>query len=117
VSLAAARTDVSSGSTSPADVDPGVALVTGGATGIGRVAAQLFAREGANVVVGDIKHDAAKAIAAAGEAAAAGVDHVNVCFVSPLSWTPVFPGSSVCRLTLLMLVRAVHSTLSWLTSI
>jgi NAD(P)-dependent dehydrogenase (short-subunit alcohol dehydrogenase family) len=51
-----------------------VALVTGGAGGIGRVAAQRFAAEGARVMVADVADDAAEAtvagiVAAGGEAA------------------------------------------------
>jgi NAD(P)-dependent dehydrogenase (short-subunit alcohol dehydrogenase family) len=37
-----------------------VAIVTGGGSGIGRAAAELFAREGAKVVVADYKADAAQ---------------------------------------------------------
>jgi len=52
-----------------------IALVTGGATGIGRACAEKLAREGANVVVADIDHVAgervAEAIIAAGRAGSA----------------------------------------------
>ncbi|MDX6326229.1 MAG: hypothetical protein QOK15_2583 [Nocardioidaceae bacterium] len=39
-------------------------IVTGGASGMGRSGAELFARHGANVVVADINGDGAKAVAA-----------------------------------------------------
>src|ERR1700689_3314807 len=52
-----------------------VALITGAGSGIGRVAAELFAAEGAAVVVADVVADAAgdtvRAITAAGGRAAA----------------------------------------------
>ncbi|WP_422059850.1 SDR family NAD(P)-dependent oxidoreductase [Sphingopyxis sp.] len=51
-----------------------IALISGGASGLGAAQAQLFAREGARVVVGDIQLDAGQSIvdgivAAGGEAA------------------------------------------------
>lgn len=45
-----------------------VAVVTGGANGIGRACAELFAREGADVVVADVADDAGKEAVAAIEA-------------------------------------------------
>ena len=47
-----------------------VALITGGASGIGKVASRLFAREGARVVVTDVADEAGETTA--GEIAAAG---------------------------------------------
>ena len=56
-----------------------VAIVTGGAHGMGEAEARLFAREGARVVVADILASAAEAVAAdiragGGQAIAAAVD-------------------------------------------
>ena len=52
-------------------LDGKVALITGAANGLGRVAAELFAQEGAKVVVADVADgtDAVEAIAAAGGSA------------------------------------------------
>ncbi|MFE0019606.1 SDR family NAD(P)-dependent oxidoreductase [Amycolatopsis sp. NPDC059021] len=55
-------------------------VVTGGASGIGRAAAEAFAAEGDNVVVADISGDAARDVARE-----LGVDHVEVDISDPTS--------------------------------
>ena len=42
-----------------------VALITGGGSGMGKVASELFAREGANVVLTDVNDEAGRATASA----------------------------------------------------
>lgn len=52
-----------------------VALISGGAEGIGAAVARLFVTEGAHVVLGDVLHDKAEALAAElGTARAVGLD-------------------------------------------
>ena len=51
------------------------ALITGAASGMGRATAHLFAREGANVAVTDLKQDAVDAVVE--EIKAAGINHVK----------------------------------------
>ena len=46
-------------------LDDKVALITGGASGMGKVASHLFAREGAKVVLTDVADEAGEAVAAA----------------------------------------------------
>ena len=58
-----------------------VAVITGGASGIGRAIAERFGREGMKVVIGDIEQDALKT--AQRELEAAGVDALGIlCDVS-----------------------------------
>lgn len=56
----------------PGRLDNKVTLITGAAAGLGRVAAELFAREGSTVVIADVGdgNEAVEAIAAAGGEAA-----------------------------------------------
>ena len=66
-------------------LDGRVAIVSGGGSGIGRATAIRFASEGARVVVGDIRAEAARQVAAeisraGGEAIAHRVD-VAVCLL------------------------------------
>jgi NAD(P)-dependent dehydrogenase (short-subunit alcohol dehydrogenase family) len=54
--------------TRPFDLSGAAAVVTGGGSGIGRATALSFARRGAKVVVGDLREERAKEVAAAIEA-------------------------------------------------
>src|SRR5262252_3992266 len=45
-------------------LDGKVAVITGGASGMGEAATRLFVREGARVVIGDVQKDKAEALAA-----------------------------------------------------
>jgi NAD(P)-dependent dehydrogenase (short-subunit alcohol dehydrogenase family) len=61
-------------------LDDKVALITGGASGMGRVASHLFAREGAKVVLTDVADEAGEAVAASirGGGAQAAYVHADV---------------------------------------
>jgi NAD(P)-dependent dehydrogenase (short-subunit alcohol dehydrogenase family) len=61
-------------------LDDKVALITGGASGMGKVASHLFAREGAKVVLTDVADEAGEAVAAAirGGGAQAAYVHADV---------------------------------------
>ena len=73
-----------------ARLDGKVAVITGGGSGIGRVAATLFANEGARIVVADVVAEHAESVvveimAAGGEATAFTVDVSNEAQVQPWS--------------------------------
>jgi NAD(P)-dependent dehydrogenase (short-subunit alcohol dehydrogenase family) len=77
-----------------------VAVITGAATGIGRATAKLFAKEGAKVVVADIKdkeaHETVKMIKEAGGEAI--FNHINVAVVAELEKMIKAAVETYCRL-------------------
>ncbi|WP_280427773.1 SDR family NAD(P)-dependent oxidoreductase [Nocardia brasiliensis] len=66
-----------------------VALITGATGGIGQATAELFAREGARVVVTDIAQDAAQALAARLAATGADVLAAGLDVSAPENWSEV----------------------------
>jgi len=58
-------------------LDGKVALITGGASGMGKVASSLFAREGAKVVLSDVSDEAGEATAREIQAAGGGAAYVH----------------------------------------
>ncbi|ASF08698.1 putative oxidoreductase [Nocardia brasiliensis NBRC 14402] len=66
-----------------------VALITGATGGIGQATAELFAREGARLVVTDIAQDAAQALAARLAATGADVLAAGLDVSAPENWSEV----------------------------
>jgi len=64
-------------------LDGKTAVITGAASGIGRATAELFAAEGAHVLLGDIARDAGEAAAAAIRAAGGGADFIRLDVTDP----------------------------------
>ena len=78
----------------PGRLEGKVAVITGAGSGIGRVAAQLFASEGAAVVVADVVADAARDTVASitgagGRASAVGADVADEAQVAVVMDTAV----------------------------
>ncbi|WP_084529325.1 SDR family NAD(P)-dependent oxidoreductase [Nocardia crassostreae] len=69
------------------DIEPGLVVVTGAGSGIGRAVAQRFARMGAQVVVSDIDKDAALATVATIQAAGRRAVAMQLDVTDPEAWT------------------------------
>ncbi|MBK5223292.1 MAG: glucose 1-dehydrogenase [Acidimicrobiia bacterium] len=67
--------------------DGQVALVTGGASGIGKATAVLMAAEGASVVIADVQDDAGAAVAADIEQAGGTAAYVHLDVTDEQGWT------------------------------
>lgn len=63
-----------------------VALISGGASGLGEAQAKLYAAEGASVTIGDIQQDKGAQVVAAIEAAGGTAQFVELDVSSPESW-------------------------------
>ena len=63
-----------------------VALISGGARGQGAVEAQMFAREGASVVFGDVRDDEGKKVEAGIKAAGGKATYVHLDVTSEADW-------------------------------
>ena len=64
-----------------------VALISGGARGQGAAEAQVFAREGAKVIIGDVLESEAKQTAAEIEAAGGAALHVHLDVTQEADWS------------------------------
>ena len=69
-------------------LDGKVALISGGARGQGATEAQLFSREGAKVVLGDILDEAGRQVEAAIRAAGGEATYVHLNVTSEATGTP-----------------------------
>ena len=67
-------------------LDGKVALISGGARGQGAVEAQMFAREGASVVFGDVRDDEGKKVEAGIKAAGGNATYVHLDVISEAEW-------------------------------
>jgi NAD(P)-dependent dehydrogenase (short-subunit alcohol dehydrogenase family) len=73
-------------------VDGKVALVTGGASGIGRACAEILALEGAFVVITDVQDDKGKAVAAKITAAGGRCEYLHHDVTSEVAWVEIIAG-------------------------
>ena len=70
-----------------------VAVITGGASGIGRGCANLFASEGATVVVADIQDELGKEVVAEIESAGGQAEYVRLDVTSEEEWVAAVAGT------------------------